>query len=51
MYLQEKIDVFLKVYHQCGSVNTIIRIFGYPTKQALYTWIVNEGASSWNENP
>lgn len=44
MYSQDKIDVALKVYHQCGSVTTTIRVLGYPTRRALYTWIANEGA-------
>lgn len=42
MYSQEKIDVALKVYHQCGSVTETIRLIGYPTRCALYTWIANE---------
>lgn len=44
MYSQNKIDVAIKVYHQCGSVTTTIRVLGYPTRRALYTWIANEGA-------
>ena len=43
MYSQEKIEIALKVYHQCGSVTTTIRVLGYPTRRALYTWIANEG--------
>lgn len=43
MYSQEKISIALKVYHRCGSVTTIIRALGYPTRRALYTWIANEG--------
>lgn len=42
MYSQEKIDTALKVYHQCKSVCETIRVLGYPTRQALYTWIKNE---------
>ncbi|MDD6056761.1 MAG: hypothetical protein PUB98_00650 [Clostridiales bacterium] len=42
MYSQDKIDVALKVYHECGSVTTTIRVLGYPTRRALYTWIANE---------
>ena len=42
MYSQDKINVALKVYHQCGSVTTTIRILGYPTRRTLYTWIANE---------
>lgn len=45
MYSQDKIDVALKVYHQCGSVTTTIRVLGYPARSALYTWIANERES------
>ena len=45
MYSQDKIDVALKVFHQCGSVTTTIRVLGYPTRRALYTWIANEGSA------
>ena len=44
MYSQDKIDVALKIYHQCGSVTTTIRVLGYSTRRALYTWIANEGS-------
>lgn len=43
MYSQDKIDIALQVYHQCGSVTETIRVLGYPTRRALYTWIENEG--------
>lgn len=43
MYSQDKIDIALQVYHQCGPVTNTIRILGYPTRRALYTWIENEG--------
>jgi hypothetical protein len=42
MYSQDKIDIALQVYHQCGSVTETVRILGYPTRRALYTWIENE---------
>lgn len=45
MYSQDKINVALKVYHQCGSVTSTIRVLGYPTRRALYTWIASEGAA------
>lgn len=51
MYSQEKIDVALKVYHQCGSVTTATRILGYPTRRALYTWIAKEGAAKPERKP
>ena len=43
MYSQDKIDIALQVYHQCGSVTETIRVLGYPTRRLLYTWIENEG--------
>ena len=43
MYSQDKIDIALQVYHQCGSVTNTIRMLGYPTRRALYTWIEIEG--------
>lgn len=42
MYSQDKIDIALKVYYQCGSVIVTIRVLVYPTKKALYTWIKNQ---------
>ena len=51
MYSQDKINVALKVYHQCGSVTTTIRVLGYPTRRALYTWIANEGGSKPERRP
>ncbi len=43
IYSQDKINIALQVYHQCGSVTDTIRMLGYPTRRALYTWIENEG--------
>ena len=43
MYSQDKINIALQVYHQCGSVTNTIRVLGYPTRRALYTWIENGG--------
>ena len=51
MYSQDKIDVALKIYHQCGSVTTTIRVLGYPTRRALYTWIANEGSVKPERKP
>ena len=51
MYSQDKINVALKVYHQCGSVTTTIRVLGYPTRRALYTWIANEGVARSERKP
>lgn len=42
MYSQDKINIALQVYHQCGSVTNTIRMLGYPTRRTLYTWIENE---------
>ncbi len=43
MYSQDKISIALQVYHQCGSITNTIRMLGYPTIRALYTWIENGG--------
>ena len=43
MYSQDKIDIALQVYHQCGSVTETTRVLGYPARRVLYTWIGNEG--------
>lgn len=51
MYSRDKIDIALKVYHQCGSVTTTIRVLGYPTRRALYTWIANEGSAKPERKP
>ena len=51
MYSQDKIDVALKVFHQCGPVTTTIRVLGYPTRRALYTWIANEGSAKSERKP
>ena len=51
MYSQDKIDVALKIYHQCGSVTTTIRVLGYSTRRALYTWIANEGSVKPERKP
>lgn len=51
MYSQDKIDVALKVYHQCGSLTTTIRTLGYPTRRALYTWIANDSTVEHKRKP
>ncbi len=51
MYSQYKNDVALKIYHQCGSVTATIRVLGYPTRRALYTWIANEGSAKLERKP
>ena len=51
MYSQDKIDVALKVFHQCGSVTTTIRVLGYPTRRTLYIWIANEGSVKSERKP
>lgn len=43
MYSQDRINIALQIYHQCGSVTETIRVLGYLTRSALYTWIENEG--------
>lgn len=42
MNSQDKVDIALQVYHQSGYVTNTIRMLGYPTRRALYTWIENE---------
>lgn len=42
MYFQEKVDIALKLYHQCGSVTKTVQTLEYPTKKALYGWIYDE---------
>lgn len=44
MYSQDKIDIALQIYHQCGFVTNPIRMLGYPGRKTLYVWIENEGA-------
>ncbi len=51
MYSRNKIDIALKVYHQCGSVTTSIRVLGYPIQRALYAWIANEGSVKPDQKP
>ncbi|HZK55647.1 MAG TPA: helix-turn-helix domain-containing protein [Desulfosporosinus sp.] len=42
MYSQEKVNIALKLYHQCESVTKTVQILGYPTRKALYGWIHDE---------
>lgn len=46
MYSRHKINIVLQIYDQCGSVTKTVRVLGYPTRSALYTWIGNEGAKN-----
>lgn len=43
MYSRDKINIALQIYNPCGSVTETVRVLGYPTQRALYTWIGNEG--------
>lgn len=43
MFSKEKIEIALRVYHQCGSLVETIRILGYPARTTLYNWIAAEG--------
>lgn len=43
MYSQDKINIALQAYYQCGAVMESVRVLGYPTRRALYTWVENEG--------
>ena len=40
MYSQEKIDIALKVYHQCRSVSTTIRVLGYLLWSSFFVTLV-----------
>lgn len=51
MYSQDKIDIALQVYHQCGFVTNTIRMLGYPTRETLYTWIGHEDATKASRKP
>ena len=42
MFSKEKIEIALRVYHQCGSLTETIRILGYPARTTLYNWIAAE---------
>lgn len=42
MYLQDKTDITLQIYHQCGPMTEITHILGHPTRRVLYIWIRNE---------
>lgn len=43
MYSQEKVNIALKLYHQCRSVTKTVQTLGYPTRKALYDWVYDEG--------
>lgn len=43
MYSQDEINIALQDYSQCGSVTETVRVLGYPTRRAIYTWIEKEG--------
>lgn len=43
MYSQDKINIVLQTYHQCGAVTETVHVLGYPTRRALYTWVENKG--------
>lgn len=51
MYSKDKMVIALKIYHQCESVSETIRVLGYPTRRALYTWIENEGLLKPSRTP
>ena len=45
MYSEEQKAKALCIYHRIGSVTDTVRRLGYPSREHLYTWIRNEGAT------
>lgn len=43
MYSEEQRVKALRTYHRIGSVTETVRILGYPSRECLYQWILNEG--------
>ena len=41
MYTREQKEKALAIYDTTQSITEVIRRLGYPSKQALYTWIAN----------
>ena len=41
MYTREQKEKALAIYDATQSIAEVIRRLGYPSKQALYTWIAN----------
>ena len=41
MYTREQKEKALAMYDATQSIAEVIRRLGYPSKQALYTWIAN----------
>jgi hypothetical protein len=40
---KDEVEKALEVYHKCKSVTEVVRLWGYPSRQALYGWIQEEG--------
>ena len=51
VYSYEKKSIALKVFHQTNSVSETIRIWGYPTRRQLYSWIDDENLPSKERKP
>lgn len=59
MYSKNQINQALKLYDQSKSVTKVIQCLGYPTRQALYSWIAARDAppkpkaprKKWNNTP
>lgn len=59
MYSEDQKKRALKLYDQHKSVTKVIQCLGYPTRQALYTWIavrvspprIKAPRKKWNNKP
>ena len=50
MYTKEQEEIALKAYERLGSVHTVIRRLGYPSKSTLYRWYERRNASLENRH-
>ena len=50
MYTKEQEEITLKSYERLGSVHTVIRRLGYPSKSTLYRWYERRNASLENRH-
>ena len=59
VYSERQKNRAIKLYYQLKSVTKVIQCLGYPTRQALYTWIVvrdsppkiKASKKKWNNKP
>ena len=50
MYTKEQEEIALKAYERLGSVHTVIRRLGYPSKSTLYHWYERRNAGLENRH-